>query len=152
MLKHTAVFSFRSGWSKKLNCVNLATWFLYLQGKCAIYGSQMVPGFSVELQYLSFLWFLTVFCFSSQLLRSLNAFWSWGWPENLRTYTNAPEKQTNKATGFHWSLVSVVPFLLWLVLFCVQVITGTYSGVLSLPPFVFLLFIAHVWTGFHCHI
>lgn len=53
--------------------MNLAMWLLYLQGKCAIYGSQMVPGFSVELHYLIF---FTVFPFSSQFLRSLNAFWS----------------------------------------------------------------------------
>lgn len=66
---------------------------LVFAGKCAIYGSQMVPGFTVELQRLVFCFFflcVCVFLFSSQLLRSLNAFWSWGWPGNLRTYTNAP--------------------------------------------------------------
>lgn len=44
-----------------LNCVNLAVWLLYLQEKCAIYGSQMVPGFSVELQCLGFVFFYYYF-------------------------------------------------------------------------------------------
>lgn len=34
-------------------------WLLYLQGRCAIYGSQMVPGFSVELFI-----FIFFYCFS----------------------------------------------------------------------------------------
>lgn len=58
--KHIGVFFLKRSCSKKKklekkqNCVNLAMWLLYLQGKCAIYGSQMVPGFSAELQYLIF--------------------------------------------------------------------------------------------------
>lgn len=104
--------------------------------------------------------FCTVFLFSSQFLRSLNAFWSWGWPGNLRTYTNAPEIQ--KTTGFYFSLVSLSlfftppPFLLFfcdsflrLCFFFIFRLTQALIQVsFSLPHFVLLLFIAHVMNWF----
>lgn len=88
---------------KEKKGMNVAMWLLYWQGKGAIYSSQMVPAFF----FFLFFKFWNDFSFSSQVLRSLNAFWSWGWPGNLRTYTNAPKIQT---TGFYFSLfLSQIP-------------------------------------------
>lgn len=91
--------------------------------------------------------FCTVFLFSSQFLRSLNAFWSWGWPGNLRTYTNAPEIQKRLDFTLVLSLslfsspllpsfcFSVKVFSDFVFFFYFQVNTGTYSGVLFLASF-----------------
>lgn len=85
--------------------------------------------------FFLFFKFWNDFSFSSQVLRSLNAFWSWGWPGNLRTYTNAPKIQT---TGFYFSLfLSQIPqtvFSFW-VLVCFQINIDSYSGVLFLASF-----------------
>lgn len=95
------------------------------------------------------------FSFSSQVLRSLNAFWSWGWPGNLRTYTNAPKIQT---TGFYFSLflfscsaallVTNTPdfFFLFGFWFAFRLTQTLILVSFSLPPFVLLLFIAHVMS------
>ena len=104
-----------------------------------------VPGSSVELQTSVF---LTVFLSSSQFLRSLNAFWSWGGPGTLRTYTNAPELQNDWV--FLWSRRSLISFLRSFVLvlfslwgfsqasvcsFWFSGSTGTSSGVPLLASF-----------------
>lgn len=127
-----ALFSSCTKNTKKLICVSLTMWLLYLQGKCAIYSSQMVPSFSVGLQY--FIYYYFFFFFSSQFLRSLNAFWSWGQPGNLRTNTNV--------TGFDFSLVSLVSFLPFFSLFSDLVFFLSFrltqalnSGVLFLASF-----------------
>lgn len=60
--------------------------------------------------------FYSFFVFSSQFLRSLDAFWSWGRPGNLRTHTNAPEIQNDWI--LFWSRLSFLflsspLFFLW---------------------------------------
>lgn len=126
---------------KKKKGMNVAMWLLYWQGKGAIYSSQMVPAF------FFFFKFWNDFSFSSQVLRSLNAFWSWGWPGNLRTYTNAPKIQT---TGFYFSLfLSQIPQTVFFLFGFWFAFRSTQTLILvsfSLPPFVLLLFIAHVMS------
>lgn len=91
---------------------------------------QFSDGFSIELQYLIFFFYLIFFLllifFSSQFLRSLNAFWSWGCPGNLRTYTNAPK--THKMTGFHFSLISFHLVFIFLFFFCLMVLLVVEPG------------------------
>lgn len=97
--------------------------------------------------FFFFFKFWNDFSFSSQVLRSLNAFWSWGWPGNLRTYTNAPKIQT---TGFYFSLfLTQIPQTVFFLFGFWFAFRSTQTLILvsfSLPPFVLLLFIAHVMS------
>lgn len=81
--------------------------------------------------------YFLLFLFSSQFLRSLNAFWSWGWPGNLRTYTNAPEiqKRLDFTLVLSLSLFFPPPLSSSVTFFSLQVNAGTYSGVLFLASF-----------------
>lgn len=112
----------------------------------------MVPGFSIN-SNISFLFpvFLFLFCFSSQFLRSLNAFWSWGWPGNLRSYTNAPEIQNDWI--FFESRLSLVSFLhfffVWLFsqtffVFGFELTQALNQVSFSLPPLFFFLYYCYL--------
>lgn len=121
-------------------------WYLYLQGKCAIYGSQMVPGLSIELQG-----FVFVLLFSSQVLRSLNAFWSRARPEHLRTLTH-PKKHKHDWTSLRlFSLSRLKPPVFFISSVTIVFFSGFQALIqvsIFLPDFVLLLFIAHVLTWF----
>lgn len=123
--------------NKKFNSV------LVFAGKRAICDSQRSQGLNFKLLIFVGLFFFSS-CFPSQFLRSLNAFWSWGWPGNL-THTCA-----------HTYDLQWLDFI-FNCFFCCHTcfffpLLSFFSHFPPLASFLYCYLLHSQWTGFHWQI